>query len=295
MVVLVSPRLAVMEQMRVLSMTWNASLRARAASPWLLTTNDSTAPPTPPCCAIASSCCGCDFKPGKNTRSTPGCFSSQVASFIAPSLCAPMRIDSVSRPLSTTHALNGDKLMPALRITGTNFSLTSFSLPQTAPAITRPCPSRYLVPEWTMKSAPYSAGLCRAGEQKQLSTASHAPADFAISDNARMSQISVSGFVGDSANSSFVLGLIAPLQALTSVCETKLVSTPNFPNSRPSSMMVEPNTLCEQTTWSPAFSKPIASNRIALMPLDVAIQASVPSIAARRRSIIITVGLVKRE
>ena len=30
------------------------------------------------------------------------------------------------------------------------------------------------------------------------------------------------------------------------------------------------------------------------MPLDVPMQASVPSIAARRRSIIVTVGLVKR-
>ena len=39
----------------------------------------------------------------------------------------------------------------------------------------------------------------------------------------------------------------------------------------------------------------LTSNRIALMPLDVAMQASVPSIAANRRSNIITVGLVKRE
>ena len=31
------------------------------------------------------------------------------------------------------------------------------------------------------------------------------------------------------------------------------------------------------------------------MPLEVAMQASVPSSAARRRSIIVTVGLVKRE
>ena len=31
------------------------------------------------------------------------------------------------------------------------------------------------------------------------------------------------------------------------------------------------------------------------MPLDVAMQASVPSIAARRRSNIVTVGLEKRE
>ena len=58
--------------------------------------------------------------------------------------------------------------------------------------------------------------------------------------------------------------------------------------------MVEPNTLREQMTWSPAFSRPITSSMMADMPLDVAMQASVPSSAARRRSIIMVVGLVKR-
>jgi hypothetical protein len=33
--------------------------------------------------------------------------------------------------------------MPALRMTGTNFSLTTLSLAHSAPAMTRPCPSRY--------------------------------------------------------------------------------------------------------------------------------------------------------
>jgi hypothetical protein len=37
------------------------------------------------------------------------------------------------------------------------------------------------------------------------------------------------------------------------------------------------------------------SSRIALMPLEVAMQAPAPSRAASRRSIIVTVGLVKRE
>ena len=59
--------------------------------------------------------------------------------------------------------------------------------------------------------------------------------------------------------------------------------------------MVEPNTLREQITWSPAFSKAIAVSMIAAMPLEVAMQASLPSSAARRRSNIVTVGLVKRE
>ena len=191
--------------------------------------------------------------------------------------------------------MNGESDIPALRITGTNFSLTICSLPQIAPAMTRPCPSRYLVPEWMIRSAPYSTGRCSAGVQKQLSTASSAPASRAIAESARMSHTSVSGLVGDSANSSFVFGLTAACQAATSVCETKVVSTPNLANSRPNSMTVEPNTLCEQITWSPALSSPMPSSRIALMPEEVAMQASVPSSAARRRSIIVTVGLVKRE
>ena len=59
--------------------------------------------------------------------------------------------------------------------------------------------------------------------------------------------------------------------------------------------MVEPKTLCEQTTWSPALSKAMPVKRMAAMPLDVPIQACVPSMAARRRSNMATVGLLKRE
>jgi hypothetical protein len=59
--------------------------------------------------------------------------------------------------------------------------------------------------------------------------------------------------------------------------------------------MVEPNTLREHTTWSPAFRRPITSSITAAMPLEVAMQAPVPSSAARRRSIMLTVGLEKRE
>ncbi len=110
-----------------------------------------------------------------------------------------------------------------------------------------------------------------------------------------MSQTSVSGLVGDSANSSLVLVRIAARHSATSVCETNVVSTPNFANSRPNSITVEPNTLREQTTWSPALRSPMPSSRIALMPLAVAMHASLPSSAARRRSIIVTVGLPKRE
>ena len=108
-----------------------------------------------------------------------------------------------------------------------------------------------------------------------------------------MSQTSVSGLLGVSANSSFVLGRIAARHCAASVCETKLVSTPNLPKSW-NSLIVEPNTLCEQTTWSPALSRPMISSAIAAMPLAVPMQPLVPSIAASRRSIIVTVGFEKR-
>src|SRR3989344_2681569 len=205
-----------------------------------------------------------------------------------------MRMDSVSRPLSTTQALKGASVMPAPRSVVISGPLTMASGPQMAPASTRPWPSRYLVPEWMMRSAPRSTGFCSAGVQKQLSTASRAPAACAISASAAMSQTSVSGLLGVSAKKSLVLGLTAERQAPTSVCDTKVVSTPNLPNWACSSVMVEPNTLCEHTMWSPDLSRPMTSSKMALMPLDVAMAASVPSSAARRRSNIIVVGLAKR-
>ena len=196
-------------------------------------------------------------------------------------------------PFSTTQALNGDRLMPALRIVGTSLLSISSAGPHTAPAITRPWPSRYLVPLWMTRSAPSFTGCCKAGLQKQLSTASKALPACAISASARISQTSVKGLVGDSANSSRVAGRIAACHAPTSVCETKLVSMPNFAKSW-KSLIVLPKTLCEHTTWSPAFSRPMMSSVMADMPLLVPMQPLVPSSAARRRSIIVTVGLEKR-
>ena len=80
-----------------------------------------------------------------------------------------------------------------------------------------------------------------------------------------------------------------------SVCETKVVSTPNLANSLPNRFSVEPNTDCEHTTWSPARSKPMPIIKIAPMPLEAAIAASVPSSAANRCSKAVTVGFDVRE
>ena len=244
---------------------------------------------------MASACCGWLASPGKCTRATLGCCSSQVASSSAWSDWAFIRKDKVSRPFNTTQALNGDKLMPALRITGMNFSVTKTCDAHNAPATTLPWPSRYLVPECTITSAPNAIGVCKAGVQKQLSTASKAFAACAMSASARMSHTSVNGLVGVSANNKRVFGCIARCHSDTSVCETNVVCTPNLANSLLSSLWVEPNTECEHTTWSPLLSKAMHSSNTAAMPLAVPMQASAPSSAASRFSKLATVGLVKRE
>ena len=184
--------------------------------------------------------------------------------------------------------------MPALRMTGKNLPRMSEAGPHSAPALTRPCPSRNLVPECMTMSAPNFTGCCSAGEHMQLSTASKAPASCAMSARAWMSHTSVSGLVGVSANSSLVVGRTAAFHSATSVWLTKVVSTPNLPNSPCSSLMVEPKTLREQMTWSPALSRPMIMSRMAPMPLAVPMQSSVPSSAARRRSMMVTLGLEKR-
>ena len=181
--------------------------------------------------------------------------------------------------------------MPAVRTMGANFSVMSARLAHSAPAITRPCPSRYLVPECMTMSAPSAAGFCSTGVAKALSTASSAPASCAMAASAAMSHTSVSGLVGVSANSSFVFGLTAARHSATSVCETKVVSTPNLPNSLANRFSVEPNMERERITWSPLFSSPMIIIRIAPMPLAAPMAASVPSSAASRRSKAVTVGL----
>ena len=57
------------------------------------------------------------------------------------------------------------------------------------------------------------------------------------------------------------------------------------------SLMVEPNMEREHTTWSPALSKPMHIIKMADMPDAVPMAASVPSRAANRISMLLTVGL----
>ena len=128
MVVLVSPRLAVIEQTRVLSITWKALARAGSG---VVALHDRTTPPRRPApTAGASPARAADATAGPGSRRARPAAAPRASARAssARALCACMRIDSVSRPFSTTQALNGDSAMPALRITGTNFSLMSCSL-----------------------------------------------------------------------------------------------------------------------------------------------------------------------
>ncbi len=75
----------------------------------------------------------------------------------------------------------------------------------------------YLVAEWITTSAPSFSGCCRAGVQKQLSTASSAPLAWAISASAAISTNSASGLDGDSTKNSLVFGLHAASQAARSL------------------------------------------------------------------------------
>jgi hypothetical protein len=203
-------------------------------------------------------------------------------------------MSKVSKPLSTTQALKGDNTMPLFFMTGKNFSLISCSLAHKAPAITRPWPSKYLVPECMTMSDPIAMGRCKMGVAKQLSTASKAPALCAMSAKAAMSHTSVKGLVGVSANKILVLGRIAACHSAKLVCDTTVDSTPNRANSEPMSLRVEPNMDCEYTTWSPALSKLNNINITDDMPDEVASAASVPSNAAKRISKLLTVGLPER-
>ena len=106
MVVLVSPRLAVIDS----SPRGVDQLPRRLLAALQFEGDDAAAglllAPSP------VRCCGCDGRPGYSTRATCGCASSHCASASALFECASIRIDSVSRPLRITQALNGRQRRP---------------------------------------------------------------------------------------------------------------------------------------------------------------------------------------
>ena len=109
-----------------------------------------------------------------------------------------------------------------------------------------------------------------------------------------MSKTSVKGLDGLSIKISRVLSLIAAANDSLPVPATKLVSMPKRGKMVPNNCWLAPNMLREATMWSPVFNSAITVDRIAAMPLAVAMQASAPSRAASRSCIMATVGLEKR-
>ena len=116
-----------------------------------------------------------------------------------------MRTASVLMPRSVSQASNGAR-HAAGRVLVELDRLELLPAPITAPPITSEWPPRYLVVEWTTRSAPSSSGCWRYGEANVLSTASMAPCWWASSAMAAMSRIWSRGLVGVSIQTSSVRG-----------------------------------------------------------------------------------------
>ena len=96
------------------------------------------------------------------------------------------------------------------------------------PAITSLCPLRYLVAECMTRSAPSAKGRVRTGVAVVLSTASTAPAAWAISAAPSMSVTDHSGLAGVSIQTSRVRpGITAPFRASSEAASTKSTSSPH--------------------------------------------------------------------
>ena len=118
-----------------------------------------------------------------------------------------------------------------LRTMGKNFSRTMASGWRTARRPSHgPVRPRYLVPECITMSAPSAMGRCNSGVAKQLSTASSAPALWAMSASADVAHLGqrVGGRFGEQ---QFGVGAHRSTSTSTSVCEQNVVSTPKRANS----------------------------------------------------------------
>jgi hypothetical protein len=138
------------------------------------TSNDTTAPPRPDFAAPSPAhAAGATAGRGSTRARRPGALqpARQLQRALALRLHAQ---DSVSMPLSTTQALNGDRLMPRCASPARTCRRPASSA-RTARRPSRGPARQVLGARVHHQSAPNFTGCCRAGEQKQLSTASSAP------------------------------------------------------------------------------------------------------------------------
>ncbi len=131
-------------------------------------------------------------------------------------------------PRCNNQASNGPITEPALRRHDRSRSQKGSILAvTTAPARTSLWPLRYLVAEWTTRSAPHSIGRVNTGVATVLSTATRTSAARAISAAAARSVISHMGLAGVSSHSNRVQpGRIAAARAARSVVSTNSTSSP---------------------------------------------------------------------
>ena len=121
----------------------------------------------------------------------------------------------------------------------------------TTPPVTSPCPPRYLVEEWTARSAPSSRQRCRTGVAQVLSQTQASPRSWASCATWAMSVILSSGLDGVSTRMSLVAGVIASLTASMSVMSTKEVCRPHLTRRSRSSSAVPWYRSCGAIRWSP--------------------------------------------
>src|SRR3954468_7990758 len=114
-----------------------------------------------------------------------------------------------------------------------------------------------------MISAPKSSGFCKAGVQKQLSTANKTPASCAILANSAISQTSVNGFEGVSTKNNLVFFCTAVFQASGSVSDTKVTCKPQRARMLLNNCTLVPKILRDATTWSPVEHMPMTQAKIA--------------------------------
>ena len=119
---------------------------------------------------------------------------------------ASTRRNSVRMPRNNSHASNEPMVPPiCARTIFTRFQYSESSRVTNAPAITSECPFRYLVAECMTMSAPSVSGRVSTGDAAVESTASNAPAVWAISAAAAISVMVQSGLAGVSIHTRRVL------------------------------------------------------------------------------------------
>ncbi len=158
----VEPRLTAGTIMRTSCIT------AAAASNPPVTSNASIAP-GPRICRATIPRGSQAAMPGKYTRSTPGWARSRSAIAIAPACAVRTRTPSVWSPRWSMYAAIGWSTAPVSTRTWRRACAQS-SFAAITPAITSPCPPRYLVPLCSDSVAPCASGCCSTGVAKVEST-----------------------------------------------------------------------------------------------------------------------------